>query len=399
MRKEGRKMNKVIVQQKFPEKNKAVLVGLVSFLDLFSNARLSYHQEQGDAEYQRQIERDRVIAIAKYIIRCLASNQRGASNIVFPNSIILACDNENNDLSVVREGDVLDLWLTKGTMIVDGQHRFSGMKYLYEQASSSVSVFGYQSEAILNFIKNYKFNCTILLNYDMWEQAQVFANVNFNQKKVNKSLFYDIYGVQIPLDDSNTIPYQNEIYLAHELVVFLDNNSASVFQGFVKMLGKGAGYVSQAFLVECLVKHLSPKGIWSDAVEMLKKQDVRYNYIAHELSSYLAAVRFSFMELWPNSVDNKPKSLLCKTSGLGAILMLLKDLHITIPNDMLTELKESSSSPITYAKIITFFKTALEPLIPFGQELFGLGGSYSAGAGSGMQTKLYKRMKEILVIE
>ena len=392
-------MNKLIVQHTFPEKNKTVLVGLVSFLDLYKRARLSYRKEDGKAEYQRQIEKERVVSIAKYIIRCLSSNRKGSSNIVFPNSIILACENETNDISQIEEGDVIELSLPNEIMIVDGQHRFSGMKYLYEQAQTSLFVFGIQREVIIKILEDYKFNCSLLLNYDMWEQAQVFANVNFNQKKVNKSLFYDIYGIQIPLDDSNTIPYQNEIYLAHELVVFLENNSASVFQGFIKMLGKGSGYVSQAFLVESLLKHLSPKGIWSDAVDMLKQRDNRYNYIAYELSSYLAAVRSVFKDYWPYDVTEKPKSLLCKTTGVGAILLLLRDLHIAIPNEVLKELKDNSSSSITYARIITFFNEKLSPLKPYGEELFGLQGRYSAGAGSGMQSRLYRRMMEILNIE
>lgn len=389
-------MSKVIIQQAFSNKNKSVLIGLVPFKEMIDRVRVSYRTESSEQEYQRQIDTDRVKAIAKYIVRCLASNEKGNTNIAFPNSIILACTNESEDNRVFIEGEVVDFKIPSGTMIVDGQHRYSGVKYLYQEASRSSSVFGFQSSTILQYLEKFKFGCTILLNYDMWEQAQVFANVNFNQKKVNKSLFYDIYGVDIPLDDTNTIPKQNEIYLAHELVVFLENDKSSAFKGFVKMLGKGSGYVSQSFLVETLIKHLSPRGIWADAVPMLKNGNTHYQYVAHELLAYMAALRFTFSDIWPDNIEEKPSSILCKTTGIGAVLSLLRDVHIAMPDDDVKEMKEHIFEPLTYAKTISFFVKTLKPLRPYGKEMFKLEGEFARGAGGGMQSSLYKRMKETL---
>ncbi len=389
-------MSKVIVQQSFEGKTKSVLVGIVPFKELYERVRVSYRKEASGVEYQRQIEEERVKSIAKYIVRCIAANEKGGANLIFPTSIILASTNESENQDIFTEGCLLDFNVPDQTMIVDGQHRYSGVKFLYEEAKRSFSVFGFSSETIIKYLEKFTFSCTILVNYDMWEQAQIFANVNFNQKKVNKSLFYDIYGVSIPLDDSNTIPRQNEIYLAHELVVFLENDSSSAFNGFVKMLGKGAGYVSQAFIVESLLKHLSPKGIWADAVEMLKNGDMRYKYIAHELLAYMAAVRFTFKTVWPEQVEDKPSSVLCKTTGVGAILTLLKDAHYAIPNDEVNEMKNNAFSPLTYAKTITFFTDYLKPLRPYGEKLFELGGEFGRGAGGGMQSSLYVRLKKII---
>ena len=392
-------MSKVIVQHSFGGKSKSVLVGLVPFKEIYNKVRVSYRTEESGAEYQRQIEEERVRAIAKYIVRCITANERGGNNLVFPNSIILASPNESENKKLFTVGEYLDFEVPEKTMIVDGQHRYSGVKYLYEEAKRSFSVFGYNSETIINYLDKFSFSCTILVNYDMWEQAQIFANVNFNQKKVNKSLFYDIYGVSIPLDESNMIPHQNEIYLAHELVVFLEKDSSSAFNGFVKMLGKGSGYVSQSFLVEAFLSHLSAKGIWSDAVEMLKRNDRRYKYIAHELLAYMAAVRFTFKSIWPEEIEDKPSSVLCKTTGVGAIVSLLKDAHVAMPKEDEKEMKDNAFSPFVYAKTITFFTSFLKPLQPYGETFFALKGEFGRGAGSGMQNSLYKRMKEILEIE
>lgn len=392
-------MSKLIVQQSFGDKNKSVLVGLVPFKEMLGKVLLSYRTEESGKEYQRQIEDTRVKSIARYILHCIAANERGGTNLIFPTSIILACSNNSDNQDVFKKNSVVDFNIPLDTMIVDGQHRFSGVKYLYNEAISSSSVFGYRSDTILRYLNEFCFSCTILLNYDMWEQAQVFANVNFNQKKVNKSLFYDIYGVAIPLDDTNTIPYQNEIYLAHELVVFLENDTSSVFKGFVKMLGRGYGFVSQAFLVEALMKHMSSKGIWNNSVDMLKKGDKRYKYIAHELLSYMASVRFTFMDIWPEEIQDKPTSIICKTTGIGAIIALLKDAHIAMPNDAVTEMENNAFNPLTYAKTISFFTNFLKPLKSYSKDLFSLDGEFARSGGGGMQSGLYRRMKDILGID
>jgi len=42
-----------------------------------------------------------------------------------------------------------------------------------------------------------------MMNFDTWEQAQVFAEVNFNQKRVSRSLYYDIYGMNYSEDSTD----------------------------------------------------------------------------------------------------------------------------------------------------------------------------------------------------
>ena len=133
-------MSKVIVQQSFEGKQKSVLVGLVPFKELYNRVRVSYRTEESGAEYQRQIEAERVKSIAKYIVRCISANEKGGANLVFPNSIILACPNESEDPKLFKTWEYLDFEVPEQTMIVDGQHRYSGVKYLYEEARRSASV-------------------------------------------------------------------------------------------------------------------------------------------------------------------------------------------------------------------------------------------------------------------
>ncbi len=408
-------MVKAFVQQRFPKSNKAVMVGMVPFMELQDKVWLSYREkslsevidEEGKktSAYQRQIDQRRVRSIAQFIVNSLIANSRGGADVIFPNTIILAIPSDdeivnegeksNNEI-IFGEEDFVRIKVADNTMIVDGQHRYAGMKYLYEEAKKSAMVFGYNSQAIIDFIEHYEFSCSILYNYDMWEQAQVFANVNFNQKKVNKSLFYDIYGVSIPLDDSTVIPKQNEIYFAHSLVGFLNSSDKSVLKGYIKMLGTGSGYVSQAFLVEALMKLMLPNGIWADALNMLINRDTHYNYVALELIAYFASVKKTFYEIWPTGEEPKPTSIICKTTGLGALILLLSELHKSISDKILDQVKADSFSNASYTIMKDYYLAKLEPLGSYIKELFSLDGKYSRGAGFGQQRSLYNRMMDIL---
>lgn len=387
-------MIKCIIQQISQELNKAVMIGTVRFLDMRGKVRLSYRKSSSSQldEYQRRTDPKRVKEIAQFIRNGICANNVGQFVPLFPTSIILACSMEDGEFTSLKVGELANLKVPSDTMIVDGQHRFGAFEFLYSQVIDSLDD---DDKIIKNFIESYSFNCCVLLNFDIWEQAEVFASVNFNQKKVNKSLFYDLYGVQLPEGDFERIPRQNEIYIAHKLVSYLDSNTKSPFHSFVKMLGTGRGYVSQAFLVECLLKNFAPTGIWADAVQSLKNKTKDYMYVAYELSAYLAAIRGNFRNWWPDEVGEKPKSLLCKTTGVGAILMFLSTLHNKMNEDLKNKLKEAKFNPLYYAEVIVFFDKQLSPLKGYGNELFSLTSSFSGGAGDGMQKKLYKRMLEI----
>lgn len=387
-------MIKCIIQQISQELNKAVMIGTVSFMDLKGKVRLTYRKVstlQLD-EYQRRTDPKRVKEIAQFIRNGISANNAGQFVPLFPTSIILACSMEDGEFASLKVGEVTDFNVPFDTMIVDGQHRFCAVESLYNQVVTS---FTEEDKKIKTFIEGYSFNCCVLLNFDIWEQAEVFASVNFNQKKVNKSLFYDIYGIQLPEGDFERIPRQNEIYIAHKLVSYLDSNEKSPFHGFVKMLGTGKGFVSQAFLVEALLKNFSPTGIWRDAVESLKNRTIDYMYVAYELSAYLAAIRDNFKDWWPEKVGQKPKSLLCKTTGVGAILMFLTTLHNNMDEPLRDKLKTPKFNSQYYAEVIEYFDKMLAPLKTYGEELFGLESAYSGGAGDGMQKKLYNKMIEI----
>lgn len=115
-------------------------------------------------------------------------------NAAIPNSIILAA-NFTEDDEYVTEPD--QIWVIekerdnyflvipdenlKVCAVVDGQHRLRGI------VDSGV---------------NMELPCSIFIDLPPSLQALVFATINFNQKPVDKSLAYQLFGYQ--LDDSNS---------------------------------------------------------------------------------------------------------------------------------------------------------------------------------------------------
>ena len=131
-------------------------------------------------------------------------------------------------------------------LIVDGQHRFYGLKRFYNSLKTSEDK---------QIIEDFEFPITFLIGFDIYQVGKVFATVNFTQKPVNRSLYYDIFGSVPDIE-------RNDIKLAHDLALHLNNNDESPIQGMIKMLGTGYGLFSQSFFVEKMLMHFKEGGAW-----------------------------------------------------------------------------------------------------------------------------------------
>lgn len=384
------------IQQINYENRTAVLVGCIPYTNLRQKAKFSFIDESDNSEnyYQRKVDEGRTKSIADYIKRSILS--KSTTSPVFPTSIIIAFDNdgqffnsENHSLS-----DIIEISLPDEIMIVDGQHRLAGMNRLYESVDTGLfpELRNHDEKTVLKFLNSYKFNCSVLLNYDLWQQAQVFASVNFNQRRVNKSLFYQIYGIKLPEGEPTDIPHQNEIYIAHKLVDYVNRQQISPLKGMVRMLGSGGGNVSQAFLVERLVNLLSPFGIWSDVTQDVKSGGAKHliDYALVEFVAYLIAIRNTFIKYWPKDVEGNVSSILCKTTGMGALLRLLPNIHSTIPNNTLQYLKSDPQNSIVIMSEL--FYESLSRISLYENKFFGKNSQYSKGGGVGLQSQLYNEM-------
>jgi len=389
-------------------KTGAVFTGRITFRELLTIHRLTERKESlidpfgdskikkivDDEEFQRHLNNNKLIDLGKF----LESEFEDINNskIIFPSSVIISLDlNENNtntlnesdidsfyekDLNscfVINKENISEIFIPKNEricLIVDGQHRFYGLKKFYDSIKDKD-----KKEKILDF----QFITSILLGYDTFQVAEVFANVNFNQKPVNKSLYYDIFG--------SSVKVKNEIQLAHFLALHMQNNDDSPLQGMIKLLGKGYGLFSQAFFVEKLLIHFKENGAWNELYEDYISNGESYLEIPKFLKAYFMAIKDNYENCWPRKVEReeglvysafKYEYVLCKTTGMGAFFRLIRDIFPLTKN-----LKDEKS---IYNKCTEIFSKIS---IQEADRLFSKEGEYGKGGSEGFQIRLYKDLK------
>ncbi len=389
-----------------------VFLGKISFEQLLIIHRLTERMEnwladpfaeqrrldikKNDEEFQRQLSPRKLNKIIEFLSRGLENYKKGESVDLFPTSIILAiAHNEEYDSATLEEQQLRGLYSKDLTscfissdksnifipanegiaLIVDGQHRFYGAKKLYDSLPP-----GEDKE----FLKKIEFIATFLVGFDIYELGKVFATVNFEQKPVNRSLYYDIFG-SIPETE------RNDIKLAHDLALHLNNSELSPVQGMIKMLGKGQGLFSQAFFVENMLIHFKEKGVWEKIYTDYLLGGKEYRKIPVFMRSYLNSIKRVFNHAWPVPVVENGKNVysvfhydyvLCKTTGMGALFRLIKDIYPL--------LKEEADAQKMEERIVGILGQIKSEEA---RRIFSKGGDFGGAGSLGLQQKLYKFLK------
>ena len=140
---------------------------------------------------QRETRDSRLLEIAEYINR---------HDSIFPNSIIIAASQDedmlikkgkeqtSNDWFISSDGD--NEWLNMPTSkqkasVIDGQHRLFAFGHPKTNAKA----------------KDMSLLCSVFLNLHKSLQAQIFATINSTQKRVNRSLTYELFGYNTEDED------------------------------------------------------------------------------------------------------------------------------------------------------------------------------------------------------
>lgn len=285
---------------------------------------------------QRPISKKRIKEIQKYL---------EGSDAAFPTAIILAVDENcaefqkgRGDCGVLTlrsyepdedEGEKPISW-DRVAKVLDGQHRIAAfMNEDYEYALGE---------------RDFELNLAVFVGADISVQATIFATVNLEQTKVNRSLAYDL--TELARARS---PYKS----CHNIAVILDREEKSPLYQRIKRLGTATPGrykepLTQAAFVESLVdfisvdpvedrnKLLDGQKLAAPADELLRKCPFRGLFInkkdldiAEILFNYFAAVR----KKWPNSWDNlEVKGNLLPRSN--AFKALMRFLHLDVYPDL-----------------------------------------------------------------
>jgi DGQHR domain-containing protein len=388
-------------------KSGAVYTGRVMFNELMGIHRLTERKESAfdpfntkqekssyieDDEFQRHLNKTKLSQLVNYLEEGFDKQNEG---IIYPSSVILSLDinEDNSDLLneeiidskyyegmsscfTILDNNITSIYIPKTEkicLIVDGQHRFYGLKKFYDETKDEI-----KKKKILNF----QFIATILLGYDSYQVAEVFANVNFNQKPVNKSLYYDIFG--------SSAKEKNEIQLAHFLALHMQNNEESPLKGMIKLLGKGYGLFSQAFFVEKLLMHFK-NGVWTDLYNNYLIDGERFLNIPEFLIDYFNEIEKAYSTCWPKKEIRDDQEIysaytyeyiLCKTTGMGAFFRLIREIYPLVKDleseDTIKELRR------IFSQINT--KDA--------EKLFSKEGEFGRGGSEGFQIRLYTELKK-----
>ncbi|MBI3649438.1 MAG: DGQHR domain-containing protein [Acidobacteria bacterium] len=170
----------------------------VTFTDTF---RVEDEELRGS---QREEKIVRLREIARFI---------ETSEAAFPNSVILAANYNSSGMLVEDEAirwrvetnngdDCLRLIIptrNKLASIIDGQHRLRGFLH----ATKNISM---------------ELLCAVYFDLPNPYQAQIFATINFNQKRVDKSLAYQLFGFNVEEEPAQSwSPEKTAVFLSRKL--------------------------------------------------------------------------------------------------------------------------------------------------------------------------------------
>ena len=371
-------MIKIPITQINKDKIKSTFVGVVKYSVLEKIVTLTVREESGGGKnnfFQRRTDEQRGKEIVKFIERELTNNnkKRDIPLALFPTAMILSFDPDNDAKNSIKINsgeksfEIPDECDTE-VLIVDGQHRFIGTQKFYKEHPDFLEK------------TDIEFLVTFLVGYDLFEQAKIFANVNFKQRPVKKDLYYDIFG---------SLPgIKNEMTLAHYTVKHLNEDVDSSLRDMIRMLGVGNGIISQAYLFKEIMALFSPNKIFGVYFSRYKEGKDDHKKILIFLKMYFKIIKKEFNNYWPKkNVDEiykqrEYKNVLLKTTGLGALIKLF--------DYILTDSLHLSSKEIEVKIEAQLKKISSEEAKKF----FSEEGEY--GKSGGLQNKLFNEIKNLL---
>lgn len=310
-------------------------------IKLSFSEQLQYHDDQGKLQgSQRKIDSKRLSEIGRFI---------DSVEMSFPSSIIIAAnynedgqlvDDENIRWDIEQLGENLFKIIiptdAKLAAVIDGQHRLQGFGNRYLTNNERLNV---------------ELPVSIFFDLSNPYQAFLFATINGNQKKVDKSLALEQFGFNVEDEPQHSwTPEKLAVYFARKL-----NFKESPIKGHIKIAPKistqlhkqifnseAEWSVSTATVVDGILNlitnnakrdrvEMAQENIWGkrsrSMVDKFKsdKSPLREEYINKQDNFIFEAV-YNFLQATKKTVWKvyDPKSYIFKTVGIQALFDLLK---------------------------------------------------------------------------
>lgn len=273
--------------------------------DLLEVAFVARREVRGERYYQRIIQKERLLKIAKYI--------EGGGR--FPNNIIISFKKDLNVKFHTIRGpnysstDWPYLGISYGILefpkdyrscwIIDGQHR------LY---------------AFINVKKSFYFNMPIMAfeHLDIQEQCKFFLDINKNQKPVNPDLLWDLNGEMIPSERDGIIS---------NVAKFLNNEEKGPL--FYRIYYPSTGIKKKGDMIKIsaiclaikkrkLVDEITLQNIKNSLYD--KDSSERVKKVGLSLSKYFDVLRTHFSNNW----NLKSKGFILTNGGISVMIGLFE---------------------------------------------------------------------------
>lgn len=219
---------------------------------------------------QRPLSVRRINGIKNYIL----------DGNTFFNSFIINW-NEANYSPTYKDGEIDIPLIPFAAQVIDGQHRLSGLAAAF-QAEPAIG----ELELLV----------TMCINLSTPEAAQIFLNINTEQKPVPKSLVYDLFG-EVFNDE------EHAVNRATDLARDLNEDPSSPLYNLIKFPGapRGQGYIELSTFVTALKDHLTPK---KGTFYIYKLREMEKQKLA--ISNFFQAIRDYYTEakIWESYTKN-----------------------------------------------------------------------------------------------
>lgn len=279
---------------------------------IYQNCKIVRASENPDG-IQRWLDPKRVDDIAKY---CEDSSRKTP---LFLTPIVVSLNSDYIDGEISKDDPTGSLNLIDPPHhdmfdIIDGQHRLLGIKRYEEEYSDENSLI--------------ELPVSIILDADAYQSADIFLRINSNQKPVDWSTMYSLFGLMEKKSGKPTVQS-----FASKVVYILNNNESSPFHNKIKMFGRKTQ--KDQFISQATIGHKISDNIWlksSGEKRTLTEyyQTDQYLFVAKIIMNIFNAFKTRYKEAW----DDK-HNMVKKAVGFSAIMRLL--MYILPEQDDLTQ--------------------------------------------------------------
>ena len=303
-----------------------------------STSSVARYDKEGNLKgNQRPLDSKRLRAIANFIM---------SDEMSFPTSILIAANIDQEGKMVenidsrwnIQRTDLPDVYTLiipnkVSSLVIDGQHRLNAFNFAEESC------------------KDIELVCSIFIDLPNPYQAYLFATINGNQKRVDKSLALELFGFDVENEPQNTwSPEKLAVYITRKFnfskgsPLYQKIKLAPLFSELEDLVNKDKWLLSTAAMVEGIMSLISSNpqkdrdmlamkktSIWSDKTRSVLtnngKPVLRYLYLDSKddelysiLEKYFCSVKTI---LWDNATS---VSVILKTIGISVLFDMLKNI-------------------------------------------------------------------------